>query len=504
MRAELKRSEMLVKKLQETATLQGQNQNNTSSTFTLPSEFKKSWEELVQETLLDVFSPFFEQHCLLVWLVRDVTELVYDYVMQELDRKVSSLLSLFVLDPVQKDSVKKSFLRMFQDNCTKMIPLTDDSFSQLRLSFERRTRAYIAPKQRSSLVTVLESSDFKEFIGKWLKLCLHMVLSEPRITVTFAKQLEYSVLSRPEDYYCIDGFPKGNPKCVVVLPPPVRHGTPYQAIKPAVLILAKDQPELSLDEQQSFLLKSEEDGDSMEMTSPLVSEPLPPHVPPLTMDGLPDNEDSRSDQPETPLSILKGKQSTYAQRYEQKMTLSKSPFARKASPQHKEGDTMALVNRFKSLKQYESKAKATNKLTEEDEDSRYSTMPLQVRKPLSRGEKLGKQVPMQPSLESTLKARKSFDEMPTSTQRYRPKDGLCLHCRSKLPCHRCEGLRTVDSGYSKPSRAHSSSVLDPDPTPKPDSIPQTTLMKKRMESAKRAIRQNEPNRPPGKETCKVM
>ena len=41
LRTELKRSEVTIKKLQENASLSAQNQHNTSSAFSLPSEFKK-------------------------------------------------------------------------------------------------------------------------------------------------------------------------------------------------------------------------------------------------------------------------------------------------------------------------------------------------------------------------------------------------------------------------------------------------------------------------------
>lgn len=47
------------------------------------------------------------------------------------------------------------------------------------------------------------------------------------------------------DYYCIDGFPKEGFPCVVVLPPPYRHGYVYQGIKPAVIVLDDPTDELT-------------------------------------------------------------------------------------------------------------------------------------------------------------------------------------------------------------------------------------------------------------------
>lgn len=43
--------------------------NNTSSNFTLPSEFKKLWDELVKEGILDAFPDFLENYKHLVGLI---------------------------------------------------------------------------------------------------------------------------------------------------------------------------------------------------------------------------------------------------------------------------------------------------------------------------------------------------------------------------------------------------------------------------------------------------
>lgn len=44
------------KALQEANTVNAKNRNNTSSAFTLPSEFKNAWDELATELMIDAFS----------------------------------------------------------------------------------------------------------------------------------------------------------------------------------------------------------------------------------------------------------------------------------------------------------------------------------------------------------------------------------------------------------------------------------------------------------------
>jgi hypothetical protein len=50
-------------------TLHAKNRNNTSSAFTLPSEFKAHWDELVKESILDAFPDFLDNYEELVPLV---------------------------------------------------------------------------------------------------------------------------------------------------------------------------------------------------------------------------------------------------------------------------------------------------------------------------------------------------------------------------------------------------------------------------------------------------
>jgi hypothetical protein len=54
--SEKRKLEAQFKALQEANTVNAKNRNNTSSAFTLPSEFKNAWDELVTELMIDAFS----------------------------------------------------------------------------------------------------------------------------------------------------------------------------------------------------------------------------------------------------------------------------------------------------------------------------------------------------------------------------------------------------------------------------------------------------------------
>ena len=57
---ETRKTQAALKSLQELNSKHGVTHNNTSSAFTLPSEFKKLWDELVTELILDAFPDFLD------------------------------------------------------------------------------------------------------------------------------------------------------------------------------------------------------------------------------------------------------------------------------------------------------------------------------------------------------------------------------------------------------------------------------------------------------------
>jgi hypothetical protein len=62
--------------------LNAKNRNNTSSAFTLPSEFKSAWDELVKEAILDAFPDFLDNYEELVPLVQELFIQLRDEITQ--------------------------------------------------------------------------------------------------------------------------------------------------------------------------------------------------------------------------------------------------------------------------------------------------------------------------------------------------------------------------------------------------------------------------------------
>ena len=78
--AEKRKIEAQYKQLQEANTVNAKNRNNTSSAFTLPSEFKSAWDELVTELMIDAFTNI-DQYQEIVPLVSELFILIKDEIL---------------------------------------------------------------------------------------------------------------------------------------------------------------------------------------------------------------------------------------------------------------------------------------------------------------------------------------------------------------------------------------------------------------------------------------
>jgi len=84
--------------------LHGVTHNNTSSAFTLPSEFKKLWDELVTELILDALPDFLDQYKLFVCLVQELFIVVRALILDTKREMVVKIAKELRLIPADADS----------------------------------------------------------------------------------------------------------------------------------------------------------------------------------------------------------------------------------------------------------------------------------------------------------------------------------------------------------------------------------------------------------------
>ena len=256
--------------------MHGATHNNTSSAFTLPSEFKKLWDELVTELILDAFPDFLDQYKLFVCLVQELfivtRQLILD-TKQQIVVKVATELNLLPRDCDVHSDENTKVTQMLQQKLQSVFK--DQSTSIFDFSTEQ-IKQFLADKYKPRCTPILEEEDdafdlfednvdtpdFIRFVQAIIKLQLHMVLNEPPIELSMLScsertqkddligKFEFWMYNK-NDYYCIDGFPKEGHPCVVVLPPPYRQGFVYQGIKPAVIVLSNEnQDDMLMDHVQ--------------------------------------------------------------------------------------------------------------------------------------------------------------------------------------------------------------------------------------------------------------
>ena len=217
--------DQIIKKLQNYPKAQ----NNTTSDFMLPSEFKKQWEALTHDYLMDLFSEFLESQETFAKLAQSLMKLIIEYAEQQINKKVSVISG--ILGGCEEFSLKKYMQYFFQEHCSSAFesPKTE----KVRTKYWNRVCDLVSSRQFESLT---KSKEFQNFTELMHKLSLHINLNEPKLVVNFKESIERRVLNSPEDFYCIDGFPKKGHKCIVVVPEVTRGNYAYQNIKPAVLI----------------------------------------------------------------------------------------------------------------------------------------------------------------------------------------------------------------------------------------------------------------------------
>ena len=72
-------------------------QNNTSSAFELPSEFKSKWESLISDKIIDAFGDFFEEVNIIVPLIQFSLRATQRVISEELKGKLTNVIQLFNL-----------------------------------------------------------------------------------------------------------------------------------------------------------------------------------------------------------------------------------------------------------------------------------------------------------------------------------------------------------------------------------------------------------------------
>jgi len=184
---EIRKLNSHVKDLQEINTLNAQNRNNTSSSFTLPSEFKAEWDKLVKESMIDAFPDFLESYKHFTMLSQEIFIVVIEQVRKAIAEKYETLArSMNLNGEEQIKHVTVKLKPIFQDYCNEIFSLSDEQYEKMiEEDFLPRCEKILADSEEDDAMDLLkegiEEPEFKSFVNLLHKIALHLELSEPSI-----------------------------------------------------------------------------------------------------------------------------------------------------------------------------------------------------------------------------------------------------------------------------------------------------------------------------------
>lgn len=257
-RTENKRLEKTNKKLENRLSQIGNNTNNTSVTFLLPSEFKLLWEKTMKDSLLEAFDNIINDYKLLSYIVKNLMRIIYENAKEIIKERINKVFSLFHI-PNEKcvlTEILPKFRFLLQEYFTFIFKLDLDENiidNVTRLVIDCIQQEFTYQYDISLLEKDLKSEYYKEFVKDSFKISLYMMLHEPILSFDSTVSIEFSRFKKGV-MTPIEGFIKDKSVCCVVLNPPLLKGKfIYQGILPVVYIIE--------DPDDDVMLKISEEGD---------------------------------------------------------------------------------------------------------------------------------------------------------------------------------------------------------------------------------------------------
>lgn len=179
-------------------------------------------------------------------------------VKENIEEKTIKLSGLLGIGDENKVYVKRLFLKSLQEHCETAFPM--NNFSNIREEYLQSSERFMRPRSLKLLENLSKSKEFEITVEKINKLMLYVNLQDPTLKIPFSNNLVYTKLEKVDEFYCIDGFPKQNATCVIVVPQICKNNNIYQGIKPAVIVLSPEEKILTPQQQKELI--SEKKGDA--------------------------------------------------------------------------------------------------------------------------------------------------------------------------------------------------------------------------------------------------
>ncbi len=261
-----------------------QSQNNTSSNFLLPSEFRKVWEDFGKESVGDIFVDFFDDFILTMHLLQEIMLISHLHFKEELKNLTNKIMKILEIKNLNKSysfiekNIKPIILEYYEDifenenksdyfynkikedyaNFVNKKFLTDtetdeklhnnfnnnNDHNQIKALAHLKPTTYIKSDKADELRELLRSNYIKDFLKTVKKIFLFVEFHEPQLSLKlepFEKRKLLVKEMKQSDCVLADGYIKDVRNCLILLDPPLlKNGYPYSGLKPIALICPDD------------------------------------------------------------------------------------------------------------------------------------------------------------------------------------------------------------------------------------------------------------------------
>jgi hypothetical protein len=254
----IKKMDVSLKKLQEINTINAkvrfffsnQSLNNTSIPFFLTSEFKNNWENLAKDQIMEAFENTFEDYFWLAHVVNDTLLIVYNETNKLIYEKINVILSVLNIEEKEPEKFFSRFRTFFQEYFMSIFAFSEEFANKVKSRLYEIILKYknFPENTAEGCKSDIETKAFKNFCQIVYKLCLYMILHEPKLTLSVQnyekREFSYHYYNK-SDFLNIEGFGNEQSSCIIILDPPmIRNYLPFQGIKPCVYIVPNPNEEI--------------------------------------------------------------------------------------------------------------------------------------------------------------------------------------------------------------------------------------------------------------------
>ena len=160
MRIENIKLEGALKIAQENLAVNKKNQNNTSSHFILPSEFKMKWENILKNLLPNVFMNFLENPFIFMNIVQEIFIKIRNFSIQHIDSINKRLMALLNIQQDQARNFSQHTLMIYQNYMQQVFVLTKEDIKGIKAQAQEAVDNVIQHEQYGMLDNAQDQEKF--------------------------------------------------------------------------------------------------------------------------------------------------------------------------------------------------------------------------------------------------------------------------------------------------------------------------------------------------------